>query len=126
MSQAITLQCMLHLCSAAAVPGDVGCQGVNNTRRYQTHGQVKPKPGSSGPPSSAVEYWGVSGCAGESGGRVLIGGPKGPAYGLQTYGLTSCDSGHGLTGVTQITLTPQNCGVCLPSLMTALRSNARG
>lgn len=99
---------------------DSGCDQVDETKRYQTRGRVIPDYSQNGKQGSVVSYWGVAGCVGQSGGRVLLGGQRGLAYGIQTYGYTQCVSGYGLTGVTQITLAAESCGVCVSCLMRAL------
>ncbi|KAF8056466.1 hypothetical protein HT031_006323 [Scenedesmus sp. PABB004] len=98
---------------------DTGCTGNNITRRYFTAARVAPTNPSGGVDGRPVDLQ-LAGCMGESGGRVMRGGPRGTVYGLQTYGFTICIDGRGSSGVTQVTTTATACGVCLPCLQAAV------
>uniref|UniRef100_A0A383W0C9 Peptidase S1 domain-containing protein n=1 Tax=Tetradesmus obliquus TaxID=3088 RepID=A0A383W0C9_TETOB len=102
---------------------DVGCENLNITRRYATQSVVRPLWDDGGEFGLPVEY-AVAGCVGQSGGRVLRGGSNGGAYGIQTYGNTTCEGGRGLTGVTQISTEEAECGVCVSCLLAAIQQAA--
>jgi hypothetical protein len=102
---------------------DSGCSRMNTTQRYFTEALLEPNIGT-GITGLPAEYP-LSGCVGQSGGRVVRGGPSGFAYGIQTYGSTVCEmderrTPRGMTGVTQISLNATECGVCVPCLVHAL------
>jgi hypothetical protein len=96
---------------------------MNTTQRHYTEALLEPNLGT-GVTGLPAEY-ALSGCVGQSGGRVVRGGPGGFAYGIQTYGSTVCELDarrmpRGMTGVTQISLNATECGVCVPCLVQAL------
>jgi hypothetical protein len=121
-------------CAAAAIAAaadgypspaafDRGCIKLNSTVRHSTEAMVRPAIGT-GMFRLPVEY-SLSGCVGQSGGRVNRGGSGGFAYGIQTYGETRCvldkkGSPRGMTGVTQLSMSATRCGVCVSCLIGAL------
>lgn len=102
---------------------DEGCLvGIDPTKRYETRALVTPLNSHGGAEGLALALP-LPGCTGQSGARVLLGGPTGAAFGIQTYGAVNCTGGarRGLTGVTQIVPSAAiPCGVCVASLLAAL------